>query len=51
MGRPAGQRKKVKGKKPPTAGQYGGPKTPKQKVQDRRAAIQKAKDQMSSRFD
>jgi hypothetical protein len=47
---PRGQ-KKTPGKKPPTAGEYGGPKSPAQKVAARRAAAQKAKDNMSSRFD
>jgi len=50
-GRPAGQRKKEPGKKPPTAGQYGGPKSPAQKVAARRAAAKRAQDNMSSRFD
>jgi hypothetical protein len=50
-GKPAGQRKKVPGKKPPTAGQYGGPKSPAQKVAARRAAAQRSQDNMSSRFD
>jgi hypothetical protein len=47
---PRGQ-KKTPGKKPPAAGEYGGPKSPAQKVAARRAAAQKAKDNMSSRFD
>ena len=47
---PRGQ-KKVPGKKPPAAGEYGGPKSPAQKVAMRRAAAQRAKDMMSSRFD
>jgi hypothetical protein len=50
-GTPAGQRKKVPGKKPPTAGQYGGPPTPKQKLAKRKADAQRAQDNMSSRFD
>ena len=50
-GTPAGQRKKVPGKKPPTAGQYGGPATPKQKLAKRKADAQRAQDNMSSRFD
>ena len=50
-GRPAGQRKKEPGKKPPTAGQYGGPKSPAQKVAMRRAAAQRSQDNMSSRYD
>jgi hypothetical protein len=44
-------KKKVPGKKPPVAGQYGGPKSPAQKVDARRAAAQRAQDNMSSRFD
>ena len=51
QGRPEGQRPKQKGKKPPVAGQYGGPKSPAQKVAQRRAAAQRAQDNMSSRFD
>ena len=47
---PRGQ-KKTPGKKPPAAGEYGGPKSPAQKVDARRAAAQRAKDMMSSRFD
>ncbi len=47
---PRGQ-KKVPGKKPPAAGQYGGPESPAQKVAKRRAAAQRAQDNMSSRFD
>jgi hypothetical protein len=50
-GKPAGQRKKVPGKKPPTAGQYGGPASPAQKVAKRRADAKRAQDNMSSRFD
>jgi hypothetical protein len=50
-GTPKGQQKKVPGKKPPAAGEYGGPKTPAQKVAQRRAAAQRAQDNMSSRFD
>jgi hypothetical protein len=50
-GKPAGQRKKVPGKKPPTAGQYGAPKSPAQKVASRRAAAQKAIDLMRSARD
>lgn len=44
-------KKKVPGKKPPAAGSYGGPKTPAQKVAAKRAAAQRAQDNMSSRFD
>jgi hypothetical protein len=47
---PRGQ-KKTPGKKPPTAGEYGGPKSPAQKVAARRASAQRAQDNMSSRFD
>jgi hypothetical protein len=43
--------KKEKGKKPPKAGEYGGPISPAQKVAKRRAAAQRAQDSMSSRFD
>lgn len=50
-GKPAGQRKKVPGKKPPTAGQYGAPASPAQKVAKRRADRQRSIDNMSSRFD
>ena len=50
-GKPAGQRKKVPGKKPPAAGEYGGPKSPAQKVVARRASAQRAQDMQSSRFD
>ena len=45
-------KKKVPGQKPPTAGEYGsGVKSPAQKVAQRRAAAQRAQDNMSSRFD
>ena len=47
-GKPAGQRKKVPGKKPPAAGEYGGPRSPAQKVAMRRAAAQRAQDMMHS---
>ena len=47
-GTPAGQRKKEPGKKPPTAGQYGGPKSPAQKVAARRASAQRSQDLMHS---
>jgi hypothetical protein len=47
---PRGQ-KKEPGKKPPTAGEYGGPKSPAQKVAAKRAAAQRSRDNMSSRFD
>lgn len=44
-------KKKVPGQKPPVAGEYGAPKSPAQKVAQRRAAAQRAQDNMSSRFD
>ena len=47
---PRGQ-KKVPGKKPPAAGEYGGPASPAQKVAKRRADAQRAQDMMHSRFD
>ena len=47
---PRGQ-KKVPGKKPPAAGEYGGPKSPAQQVAMKRAAQKRAQDNMSSRFD
>ena len=50
-GKPEGQRKKVPGKKPPAAGEYGGPRSPAQKVAARRAAAQRSRDMQSSRFD
>lgn len=50
-GTPAGQRKKVPGKKPPKAGEYGGPVSPAQKVAKRRADAQRSQDNMTSRFD
>ena len=43
-GTPAGQRKKVPGKKPPAAGEYGAPKSPAQKVAARRAAAQRSQE-------
>jgi len=36
-GKPEGQQKKEKGKKPPKAGEYGARRSPKQIVQNRRA--------------
>jgi hypothetical protein len=48
--KPRGE-KKVPGKKPPAAGEYGGPKSPAQKVSARRASAQRAQDAMHSRFD
>ena len=50
-GTPAGQRKKVPGKKPPTAGQWGAPRSPAQKIAARRAAAKRSQEMMSSRFD
>jgi hypothetical protein len=51
-GKPAGQRKKVPGKKPPVAGEYGsGKRSPAQEVELRRAARKRSQDNMSSRFD
>ena len=44
-------KKKVPGEKPPAARQYGAPRSPAQKVAMRRAAAQRAQDNMSSRFD
>ena len=43
--------KKKPGKKPPTAGQYGAPPSPAQKVAKRRADAKRSQDNMSSRFD
>jgi len=50
-GTPRGQQKKVPGKKPPKAGDYGGPLSPAQRVAIRRASAQRSKDMISSRFD
>lgn len=50
-GKPAGQRKKVPGKKPPVAGQYGAPQSPAQKVALRRAAARRSEENQSSRYD
>jgi hypothetical protein len=47
-GTPAGQRKKVPGKKPPVAGEYGAPKSPAQKVALRRAAQKRSQEMQSS---
>jgi hypothetical protein len=47
QGRPKGQKPKVKGKKPPAAGEFGGPKFPAQKVAQRRAAAKRAQEFMS----
>jgi hypothetical protein len=43
-GTPKGQQKKVPGKKPPAAGEYGAPRSPAQKVALRRAAAQRAQE-------
>ena len=51
QGTPEGQQKKVPGKLPPKAGEYGAPESPAQKVAKRRAAAQRAQDMMHSRFD
>jgi hypothetical protein len=48
--KPRGE-KKEPGKKPPVAGEYGGPASPAQKVAKRRADAQRAQDMMHSRFD
>jgi len=50
-GRPAGQRKQQPGKKPPKAGEYGGPQSPAQKVALRRAAAKRSQEMQSSRYD
>ena len=48
-GKPEGQRKKVPGKKPPKAGEYGsGKRSPAQEVQLRRAQRKRSQDNMSS---
>lgn len=44
-------KKKEPGKKPPAAGERGGPQSPAQKVAKRRADAQRAQDMMHSRFD
>jgi hypothetical protein len=43
-GTPAGQRKKVPGKKPPKAGEYGAPQSPAQKVKLRKAQQQRSQE-------
>jgi hypothetical protein len=48
QGTPKGQQKKEPGKKPPAAGEYGGPHSPAQKVAARRASAQRAQDMMHS---
>jgi hypothetical protein len=48
QGTPKGQQKKEPGKKPPAAGEYGGPHSPAQKVDARRASAQRAQDMMHS---
>jgi hypothetical protein len=50
-GTPAGQRKKEPGKKPPKAGEYGGPRSPEEKVKMRRASAQRAANLMHSARD
>jgi len=50
-GTPKGQQKKVPGKKPPAAGEYGAPRSPEQKVKLRRASAQRAQDLMHSARD
>ncbi|WJZ48229.1 hypothetical protein [Synechococcus phage DSL-LC02] len=50
-GKPEGQRKKVPGKKPPAAGEYGAPRSPAQKVAMRRAAKKRSDEMQSSRYD
>mgnify|MGYP003141770340 CR=1 FL=1 len=45
-GKPEGQRKKVKGQKPPKAGEYGARRTPKDIIDKRRADRQRADDLM-----
>jgi hypothetical protein len=47
QGKPAGQKPKMKGKKPPAAGEFGGPESPAQKVAKRRAAEKRAQEFMS----
>jgi len=51
QGTPKGQQKKVKGKKPPVAGEYGAPKSPAQKLSLKKRKAQDFKDQQTSRFD
>lgn len=51
QGTPAGQHKKDPGKKPPTAGSYGAPASPAQKVAKKRADRQRSVANMSSKFD
>ncbi|AEC53237.1 hypothetical protein SCRM01_291 [Synechococcus phage S-CRM01] len=51
QGTPEGQQKKVPGKKPPRAGEYGGPMSPKTKVNINRVRRQEGERNMSSRFD
>ncbi len=48
--KPRGE-KKVPGKKPPAAGEYGAPRSPAQKVAMRRAAAERSQEMQSSRFD
>ena len=51
QGKPEGQRKKEPGKKPPKAGEYGGPASPAQKVAKRRADKKRGEEMMHSRYD
>ena len=51
QGKPKGQQKKVKGKKPPVAGQYGAPQSPAQKLSLKRKRKQDSIDMQTSRFD
>jgi hypothetical protein len=44
-------KKKVPGKKPPAAGEFGAPRSPAQKLAAKRAAAKRSQDSMSSRFD
>ena len=51
QGRPEGQKPKKKGEKPPVAGELGGPKSPSQKVSQRRSRKKESEEMMTSRFD
>lgn len=52
QGKPAGQRKKPTGKKPPKAGEYGSERrSPEQIVAKRRADKKRGEELQSSRFD
>lgn len=50
-GTPAGQQKKVPGKKPPAAGERGGPMSPRTKVNINRARRQEGERNQSSAYD